>query len=138
MSLNAGKEWIADVYIFGFVALHTISKDNVLTLCSPSGHVLIFTKTGPALHLPMEVRDILYKIKGVKKVALFKEVVERFLTSNGIDPLMIVDPHPIAKKTLRKSASAYMISSNNSLAKTSFLEGLLTSKQMSMCVKCCT
>ena len=100
MSLDAGKEWITDVYNFGFVALHAVSKDNVLTLCSPSGHVLIFTKTGPALHLPMEVRDILYKIKDVKKVALFKEVVERFLTSNGMDPLTIVDLHPIAKKNV--------------------------------------
>ena len=98
MSLDAGKEWLADVYNFGFVTIHVISKDNVLTLCSPSGHVLIFTKTGPELLLPLEIRDILYKIKDVKKVAIYNEVVEKFLTSNGMGRLALVDLHPIAKK----------------------------------------
>ena len=100
MSLEAGKEWLADVYNFGFVALHVISKENVLTLCSPSGHVLIFTQTGPELQLPLEVRDILYKIKDVKKVAIYNEVIEKFLTSNGMDPLTLVDLHPLAKKNI--------------------------------------
>jgi hypothetical protein len=44
MSLDSGKEFIADVYNFGFVAIHTVNKANVLALCSPSGHAVIFTK----------------------------------------------------------------------------------------------
>jgi hypothetical protein len=37
MSLDSGKEFIADVYKFGFDALYTVSDANVLSLCSPSG-----------------------------------------------------------------------------------------------------
>ncbi len=79
MSLDSGKEFIADVYNFGFVALHTVNEANVLALCSPSGHAVIFTKTGPAFELPLEVRDILYKITDVKKVIFIE--LEIFVTS---------------------------------------------------------
>jgi hypothetical protein len=67
LSLDSGKEFIADVYNFSFVALHTVNKANILALCSPSGQAVIFTKTGPAFELPLEVRDILFKITDVKK-----------------------------------------------------------------------
>jgi len=76
MSLDGGREFMADVYNFGFVALYTVSEANVLTLCSPSGHVIVY-KTGPSLQLALEVRDILFKITDVKKVTFYKAATEK-------------------------------------------------------------
>ena len=101
MFLKAGKDFMADVYNFGFISLNVYNKETVLVMCSPSGHVLIFTKTGPLLQIPFEVRDILYKIKDVRKVALYKDSVERFLNDNGMEAIPdLVDLHPIAKKAI--------------------------------------
>ena len=102
MSLTAGKEWLADVYNFGFLALDVNSRSNVLSLCSPSGHVLIFTKVGPGLQLPLEVRDILNKITDVKKVALFKDQVDTLFDNNSMTRIPIVNLHPTAKKQVEE------------------------------------
>ena len=83
-----------------FFILDVNSKNNVLTLCSPSRHVLVFTEIGPALQLPLEVQDILYKITDVKKVALFKDIVDKLFDNNGMDRISIVDLHPVAKKNV--------------------------------------
>ena len=105
MSLNAGKEWLTDVYDFGFVTLHVLVKENVLALCSPSGHVIICTQTGPAFQLPLEVREILFKNVNVRKVALFRDGLEKFLDHNGMDRIpYLVDLHPIAKKNIEEIA----------------------------------
>jgi hypothetical protein len=98
MSLDSGKEFIADVYNFGFVATHTVNEANVLALCSPSGHAVIFTKTGPAFELPLEVRDILFKITDVKKVTLDLVATEKFFSDNGMNTIPFVDLRRIAKK----------------------------------------
>jgi hypothetical protein len=105
MSLNAGKEWLTDVYDFGFVTLHVLVKENVLALCSPSGHVIICTQTGPAFQLPLEVREILFKNVNVRKVALFRDGLEKLLDHNGMDRIpYLVDLHPIAKKNIEEIA----------------------------------
>jgi hypothetical protein len=98
MSLDSGKEFIADVYNFGFVAIHTINEANVLALCSPSGHASIFTQTGPAFELPLEVRDILFKITDVKKVTLDLAATEKFFSDNGMNAIPFADLRRIAKK----------------------------------------
>ncbi len=98
MSLDSGKEFIADVYNFGFVALHTVNKANILALCSPSGHAVIFTKTGLAFELPLEVRDILFKITDIKKVTLDLAATEKFFSDNGMNAIPFVDLRWIAKK----------------------------------------
>ena len=114
MSLDAGKELIADVYNFGFLTLDVISKDNVLTLCSPSGHVLVFTKIGLAFQLPLEVRDIFHKITDVKK-----DVVEKFLDNNGMDHMPLIDLHLVAKKNVEKISFGIQNFFKHNLAKTS-------------------
>jgi hypothetical protein len=101
MSLDGGREFMADVYNFGFVALYTVSEANVLTLCSPSGHVIVY-KTGPSLQLALEVRDILFKITDVKKVTFYKAATEKFFSDNGMELIPFVDLYPVAKKNIEE------------------------------------
>jgi hypothetical protein len=103
MSLDAGKEFLTDVHNFGFVSLHV--KDDAFVISSPSGHVLIFTKTGPAFQFPPEVRDILFQITDVRKVTLFRDSLKKFLDNNGMDRISnLVDLHPIAKRNVEEIA----------------------------------
>ncbi len=115
MSLGDRKEWISDIYHFSFISIHVIIKDNVLTFCSPSGHFLVFTKTGPALQLLLEVQEIHFKITNVKKVTLFKDATEKFFSNMSWKEFHLLTLIKSRRKTLRKFCLVLRISSNVSL-----------------------
>jgi len=100
LSLTAGKEWLADVFNFGFVTLHAFIKDNVLIICSPSGHVIVFTKTGSVLMIPPEIREILFKNPDIRKVTLVKDAINSFCENNGMEKVPLTDFYVIAKKNV--------------------------------------
>ena len=100
LSLTAGKEWLSDVYNFGFVSLHAFIKDNVLIICSPSGHILVFSKIGSVLMLPPEIREILFKNPDIRKVTLIKEGIDSFCEANGMEKVHLTNLYDIAKKNV--------------------------------------
>ncbi len=71
---------------------------SVLTLCSPSGHAVIFTQTRPALEIPLEVLDILFKLTDIKKVTLELAATKKFFSDNGMNAIPFVELCRIAKK----------------------------------------
>jgi len=101
MMLIPGKQFLEDVYIFGFVALYVDRKNlEVLNLCSPSGHVLIFHVAEHGILLPKELETLLFGSPDVKKIALNKADINNFRLANGIGNIDFIDIGSVIEKNI--------------------------------------
>ena len=102
MMLSHCKLFLEDVYAFGFMVLHTADRANldVLTICSPSGHVQIFQAGENGLQFPTEIQSLLFKDKDVQKLAMYKSDITEFVESNSTPPINVVELSPVLKKNI--------------------------------------
>ena len=101
MSLTPGKAFLKDVHENGFVTLY-IDKNNMdtLTMCSPYGNVEIFKAVGHGITFPREIEELLFRSSDVKKLTLFKAEIDAFIVANAMEPIDVIETHPIIKKNL--------------------------------------
>ena len=101
MLLDSGKLFLEDVYSFGFVVLHVDQNNlDVLTLCSPSGQILIFQATENGLMFPKEVEILLFKADEVRKIALYRPDIDAFKSANGIGNIDLIEVHSVIEKNI--------------------------------------
>ena len=101
MYLDSGKLFMEDTYTYGFMVLHVDKNDlSVLTLCSPSGHVLIFQATENGLMIPTEVEILLFKADEVRKIALYRPDIDSFKSANGFGNIDLIEVHSVIEKNI--------------------------------------
>ena len=101
MMLDRGKRFLEDVDNFGFVALYVDPNNlDVISLCSPSGHIQIFQAIEHGILFPTEIEDVLFKSDHIKKVALSTADVDAFKVANGMSRLDVIEIDSVIRRNI--------------------------------------